>query len=163
MSLDVMQYCFVAYDYDTNFIFAIPIANIKDATIVKDFDKVFKKFIEEGHKPALNLTNNQAVNPLKTYLKRKNCRWQFVEPKKHRVNASERSTQTFKNNFISGLSSTDIKWPLQLWDQLAHQAATTLNILKNPGLTQQNQHTINYTDTNMNRMHFQWPHLARGQ
>ena len=51
-------------------------------------------------------------------------------PTNHQVNAAERVIHTFKNHFISGLSSTDSEWPLQLWDQLAHQAATTLNILR---------------------------------
>ena len=35
-----------------------------------------------------------------------------------------------KNHFISGLCSTDIQWTTKLWDQLANQAATTLNILR---------------------------------
>ena len=52
-----------------------------------------------------------------------------MEPSNHRVNAAERAIQTFKNHFISGLSSSDTDWPLQLWDQLTRQAVTTLNIL----------------------------------
>ena len=53
-----------------------------------------------------------------------------MESINHRVNATERAIQTFKNHFNSGLGSTDSEWPLQLCDQLAHQAATTLNILQ---------------------------------
>ena len=127
---------FVAYDYDTNFIFAIPIANVKDATIVKAFDQLFTKLTEKGHKPAFNITDNQAVNPLKTYLKSKNCRWQFVEPTNHQVKAAEWAIQTYKNQFISGLRSMDSEWTLTLWDQLAHQAATTLNILQKSRIEQ---------------------------
>ena len=40
------------------------------------------------------------------------------------------SIHTFKNHFLSGLSSTNSHCPLQLWDQLMHQATTTLNILR---------------------------------
>ena len=36
MSLDSKQYVFVAYDYDTNYIFALPIANVQDKTIIKN-------------------------------------------------------------------------------------------------------------------------------
>ena len=75
------------------------------------------------------VTDNQAVTPLKKYLRANNCRWQFVEPANHRVNADKRAIQTFKNHFIGGLCSTDSQWPTQVWDQLANQAATTLNIL----------------------------------
>ena len=71
MSLDGMQYFFIAYDYDANLIFAIPISNVKDSTIVEAFNKVFMKLKEKGDKPAFNVTNNQAINPLKTYLKKK--------------------------------------------------------------------------------------------
>ena len=103
MSLDGKQYCFVAYDYDTNYIFALPIANVQEKTIIKEFDKIFTKLTEKGHKPTFNVTDNQAVTPLQKYLRAKNCRWQFLEPANHRVNSAERAIQTFKNHFISGL------------------------------------------------------------
>ena len=85
---------------------------------------------EKGYTPTFNVTDNQATTPIKAFLKKKNCQWQFVEPSNHRVNAAERAIQTFKNHLISGLSSTDTDWPLQLWDQLTRQAVTTLNILR---------------------------------
>ena len=130
MSLNGKQYVFVAYDYDTNYIFALPIENVHDKTIIEAFDKVFTGLTEKGHKPTFNVTDNQAVTPLKKKLRSKNCRWQFVEPANHRVNAAERAIQTLKNHFISGLCSTDSQWPTQLWDQLANQSATTLKILR---------------------------------
>ena len=111
MSLDGKQYFFVAYDYDTNYIFAPPIANVQYKTIIEAFDKIFAKLTEKGHKPTFNVTENQAVTPLKKYFRAQNCRWQFVEPSNHRVNAAERAIQTFKNHFISGLCSTDSQWP----------------------------------------------------
>ena len=43
LSLEGMQYFFVAYDYDTNYIFVVPIANLKDDTIVTAFDGVFQE------------------------------------------------------------------------------------------------------------------------
>ena len=61
---------------------------------------------------------------------KKDCKWQFVQPSNHRVNAAERVIQTFKNHFISGLYATDKNWPLQLWNQLTHQATITLNLLR---------------------------------
>ena len=97
MSPDGKQYFFVAYDYDTNYIFALPIANVQDKTIIEAFDKIFTELTEKGHKPRLNATDNQAVTPLKKYLCAQNCRWKFVEPANHRVNAAERTIQTFKN------------------------------------------------------------------
>ena len=94
------------------------------------YDKIFTELREKGHRPTFNVTDNQVVTPLKKYLRAQNCRWQFVEPANHRVNADKRAIQTFKNHFISGLFSTDSQWPTQLWDQLANQAETTSNILR---------------------------------
>ena len=41
MFLDVKQYFFVSYDYDTNYISALPIENVQDKIIIGAFDKVF--------------------------------------------------------------------------------------------------------------------------
>ena len=60
----------------------------------------------------------------------KECKWQFIEPSNHRVNAAKRAIQTFKNHMISSLGSTDSKWPMQLWDQLTTQAIITLNLCR---------------------------------
>ncbi len=54
---------------------------------------------------------------------------QLVEPHNHRVNAVERAIQTFKDAFIAMLATTDINFPLKLWDQLKLQIQDTLNVL----------------------------------
>ena len=46
----------------------------------------------------------------------------------HRQNWVERSIQTFKNHFISGLWSTHPDFPLNLLDKLLPQATLTLNL-----------------------------------
>ena len=85
---------------------------------------------EHGHEPKLNATDNQAARPLKAYLTTKQCKWQFVEPHNHRVNAAERAIQTFKNHIISDFCCTDSEWPLQLWNNLTKQALITLNLCR---------------------------------
>jgi hypothetical protein len=129
-SLDGNQSYLVAYDYDTNYIFAVPVDSQTDEDIINAFENVFGQLKDKGYKTTLNVTDNQAANSIKKYLKRKKCRWQFVEPSNHRVNAAERAIQTFKNHFISGLCLTDTNWPIQLWDQLTTQALITLNLLR---------------------------------
>ena len=96
----------MAYDYVTNFIFPIPIKDITDASIIAAFQKIFNKLKDQGYKPTFNINNNQATKPIKKFLKTEECKWQFVELHNHRVDAAERAIQTFKNHFISGLSST---------------------------------------------------------
>ncbi len=53
----------------------------------------------------------------------------LVEPHNHCINAAKRAIQTFKDHFVSALATTDNKFPLQLWDQLAPQVEITLNML----------------------------------
>ena len=130
VSLDGNQYYFIAYHYDTNYIFAMPIKDVKDATLVAACAEVVNTLKEKGYKPTLNITDNQAVRPLKEYLKSEDCAWQFVKSANHCVNATERAIQTFKNHFISGLCSTDGNWPLQLWDTLTLQAVIAMNLLR---------------------------------
>ena len=70
------------------------------------------------------------LNRQPSFLKTKGCKWEFVKPSNHRVDAAEQVIQTFKNHFISGLASTDESWHLQLWDQLTTYTFITLNILR---------------------------------
>ena len=55
----------MAYDYDTNYIFAIPIKNVTDDTIMVAFKEVFQQLKDKGHKPTFNVTYNQATKPIK--------------------------------------------------------------------------------------------------
>lgn len=129
-SLEGNLYYLVAYVYDLNAILARPIKDTKSETIVEAFEEVFTYLKDRGFTPKMNVTDNQAARHIKSFLTGKNCKWQFVEPNNHRVNAAERAIQTFKNHFISGLCCTDSEFPLQLWDQLTEQAEITLNLLR---------------------------------
>ena len=81
---------------------------------------MFNKVQDKEYTSLFNIANNQATSPIKAFPKKEGCRWQFVESSNHRVNAAEMAIQAIKNYFISALSSTDMYWPLQLWDQLSN-------------------------------------------
>ena len=53
------------YNYNTNYINVRPVGYLTDATIIKMCDEIFKDMERKGHKPRLNITNNQAFVPLK--------------------------------------------------------------------------------------------------
>ena len=125
-----MQAYFVTYDYDTNNIFTKPYPDFKDATITAAFEDVFSELKAKGYKPKFTVTDNQATSPIKAFLETQGYKLQFVKPSNYCVNAAERSIHTFKNHFISGLSSTNLHWPLQLCDHLLTQAALTLDLLR---------------------------------
>ena len=105
------QYFFIAYAYDPNYIYALPIQSGSSEHIIDAFETVFNDLTVKGHKPVFNVTDNQAVATIKTFFKEHDCAWQIVEPHNHRVNAAERAIQTFKNHFISGLCTTDRNFP----------------------------------------------------
>eukprot|EP00804_Cyclotella_cryptica_P027018 CCRYP_013666-RA/>CCRYP_013666-RA protein AED:0.36 eAED:0.36 QI:0/-1/0/1/-1/1/1/0/319 len=130
VTLEGNQYYLVAYAYDPNYIYATPLRNLQDESNMTAFDNIFQDLKSKGYKPTFNVTDNQATTPIKAYLDTEDCKWQFVEPNNHRVNAAERAIQTFKNHFVSGLCSTDSNWPLQLWDTMTEQALITLNLLR---------------------------------
>ena len=64
ISLDGNQYYFIAYEYDTNYIFEIPIKNVTDDAIMEAFQELSHKLKDKGHKPTFNVTNNQATKPI---------------------------------------------------------------------------------------------------
>jgi hypothetical protein len=53
----------------------------------------------------------------------------------HHVNAAEQAIQTFKDAFIPALATTDVDFPIQLWDKLAPQVQDTLNLLRKLRMT----------------------------
>ena len=55
---------------------------------------------------------------------------QLEPPDTHRSNIAEGAIQTFKNHFISILSSIDKSFLIKLWDRLIPQAVLTLNLLR---------------------------------
>ena len=52
------QYFFIAYDYDNNYIFAKPIGNVTDTTIVDSFNKIFTELNNKGYTQIFNVTDN---------------------------------------------------------------------------------------------------------
>ncbi len=66
----------------------------------------------------------------KQFLSEDDCKLQLVEPHNHRVNAAERAIQTFKDVFITALATTNVDFPLQLWDKLTPQVQTCLNLMR---------------------------------
>ena len=127
------------------------------------FAQVFKELEESGYKPKFNVTDNQATKPMKEFLKTKDCKWQFVEPANHRVNAAERAIQTYKGHFISGLASTDSHWPLQLWQYLTTQATITLNIVRRSRIDPRKSAYEQLHGKNMIGMPIPLPHLEQEQ
>lgn len=137
------KYIMVVYDYDSNYIHAIPLRNRTDAEMLRGYDTAHATLTSHGLRPQLQILDNEASHALKSRIKANESSYQLVPPAVHRANAAERAIRTFKNHFIAGLSSVDPNFPLYLWDRLIEQALLTLNLMRtsriNPKLSAQAQ------------------------
>jgi hypothetical protein len=104
----------VIYHYESNAILALPISGFNDNTIFAAYKTQFKFLENKGHKIKLNVMDNQCTKQIKKFLTTNDCNLLLVEPHNHCVNAAEHTIQTFKDQFISVLATTDSKFPLQL-------------------------------------------------
>ena len=71
--------CFlVMYHYETNAMFAIPIAGLDDVSIFEAYKKNFDKLTAKGLKVKLNIMDNQATKHIKKFLTKEQCKLQLV-------------------------------------------------------------------------------------
>ncbi len=130
ISLDGSVCFFILYHYELNCILATPISGLDNKTIFEAFKKYFDELPAKGFKPKLNIMDNQATKHIKQFLSENACKLQLVKPHNHRVNAAEHAIQTFKDTFIAALATTDVDFPLQLWDKLTLQVQNCLNLMR---------------------------------
>ncbi len=118
------------YHYETNAIFAMPIPCLDLQSILDANKKNFKFLVSKGYTPTINVMDNQATKAIKSYLTPQQCCLQLVKPSNHCVNASEQAIQTFKIRFTGALGTTNVDFPIQLWNKLAPQVQDSINLLR---------------------------------
>jgi hypothetical protein len=128
------SYVMVCYVYDCNYVNVIPMKSRSASEYVKAYDSVHQELTIKGFKPKLQTLDNEASAALKNFFTVNDIAYQLVPPHCHRRNAAERAIRTFKEHFVSGLSSVDPAFPLHLRDRLLPQAEITLNLLRISGL-----------------------------
>jgi hypothetical protein len=121
---------FMMYHYKTNAIFAMPIPGLDSENILNAYKKNFEYLVSKVYTPKINVMDNQATKAIKSYLTPQQCRLQLVKPGNHRVKAAKQAIQTFKNQFIGALCTTNVDFPIQLWDKLAPQVQDSTNLLR---------------------------------
>jgi hypothetical protein len=97
---------------------------------VKAYDHIHQELTVKGFKPKLQTLDNEASAALNNVFTNNAVEYQLAPPHCHRRNAAERAIQTFKEQFVAGISSVDPTFPLHLWDILLPQAEITLNLLR---------------------------------
>ena len=68
---------------------------------------------------------------------------QFFKPDMHRVNATERAIQTYKNHLVAGLYTVDKNFPMKIWNEILQQLEIMLNLLCTSRKIQNIQHALN--------------------
>ena len=124
------NYLMMYYAYDINAIKADPIRNRKEGEITTVYTKRMDYLKKKGFKPKIHWLDNEVVKGVQDYYLSNRIEFQFTPPIVHRCNAAEREIRTWKDHFISGLSSTHKDFPLYLWDILVPQDNITLNLLR---------------------------------
>ena len=126
------------YDFDSNFIDAIPIPSLTKEQLVKAYRIGITRLQQRGLTPQLHRLDNEISKLMEEEIKSNNINYQLTPSGNHSRNAAERAIQTFKNHFIAGLSSVHPSFPLRLWDKIP-QAVISLNLLRpsriNPNLS----------------------------
>ena len=90
--------------------------------MIDDFQTHIKYITNREFKPSFNIIYNVASKAIKVYLQEENIQIKLVEPHNYQFNAADQAIHTFKNNFISGISIGDDKFPTILWSYLISQA-----------------------------------------
>ena len=138
-SISGNKYIFILYDYDSNFINAIPIPSRTKEQLVKAYRTGIHRLQQRGLTPQFQRLDNEISQLMEAEIKSHNIKYQLTPAGSHSRNAAERAIQTFKHHFIAGLNSVHPSFPLRLWDKLIPQAVITLNLLRpsrlNPNLS----------------------------
>ena len=124
------KYICILYAYDANEILAKPIKSQMGTDILCAYTKMHKYLIQWGFRTRTHWLDNKAAQSMNDFDTNNSVTYQLVPSGMHQRNAAERCIRTFKNHFVSGLSSTDDIFPLHLRDRLLPQATITLNMLR---------------------------------
>ena len=93
------------------------------------YHKIHKLLTDRCFKPSLHILDNACPNVLKTFIREINENLQLVHPHIHHRNSAEQAIRTFKEHFISRLSSIHKYFPLNQWCRLLPHANLTINLL----------------------------------
>ncbi len=124
-----MQYMFVAYTYDLNANLVHNIPSRTDGTMIAAFKDILTILNTCGYAPTLNFMDNECSKAVEAHIRSNNMDIHLVPSHNHRVNATKCAIVTFKEHFISALTTVDKGCLLHFWDDFLPQVELTLNLL----------------------------------
>jgi hypothetical protein len=109
-----MQYVFVAYIYNLNAIHVRAMPSKTDGAMIAAFTDILADLNARGFSPMLKVMDNECSKAIKAHIQSNHMDIHLVPPHNHRVNTAERMIATFKEHFISALTTVNRNCLLQL-------------------------------------------------
>ena len=152
-SFNKNNYILLMYSEDANYLHVEPQASKSAADRIKAYAKGIEFFNNRGFKPITDTLDNETSREFEKFCKSVNITTHYVPPHNHRANKAERAIRSFKNHFITILSSIDKSFPIQAWDGLLPFAEMTINLLRTSNVDNNISawHAINGSAYNFNR------------
>ena len=120
----------VLYDFDSNLIWATAIPSKTKLQLFTAYKQIFYLIQRWGIQPQLQRLDNECYNLLKEFMTANDMALQLTPKVKHPHNYSEKSIQTWKYYFLSGMVSTDLEFTFSQWCKLVEQGKIILNLLR---------------------------------
>ena len=139
------KYIMVVLDYDSNSILTRPLPSRSQHHLLQAFSSINEYLTSVGRTPKFVRIDNEAPTILKQYMTTSKIKYQIVPPHNHRRNYAEKAINSFKDHFITGLTSLNKSFPLKLWCRLLPHAQDSLNLLRQSRI---NPHLSSYEDLN---------------
>ena len=124
------KYIMVMYDYDTNYINAVPIKSRKSNELVRAFKVCYDELKLRGFTAQVLRLDNEISTELIKAIEEEHLEYQIVSPGDHRLNHAERAIQTFKSKLISFREGADPNFPKNCWDLFIPQTILALNLMR---------------------------------
>ena len=83
------KYILVAYNFDSNSIHVKPLKSQHDNDTIKAYEEIYRMLTQQGLKPQLHWSDNEASKALKTFITKEQTQYQLTPPHIHRQNAAE--------------------------------------------------------------------------
>ena len=124
------KYIMVMYDYDTNYINAVPIKSRKSNELVRAFKVCYDELKLRGFTAQVLRLDNEISAELIKAIEDEHLEYQIASPGDHRLNHAERAIQTFKSKLISFREGADPNFPKNCWDLFIPQTILALNLMR---------------------------------
>ncbi len=120
---------------DVYYIFCKLTKNRTEDEMITAYQRIVDRMAISGLGLKHHRLDNECSEKFKQCIRKNGMTHELVPPNNHRRNIAERAIQTFKNHFISILSSIDNRFSFSLWCHLVKPAKLTVNLLRQSNVT----------------------------